>query len=368
LTQGPVFWGKRSLQEYCSQTKIILKGGCFPWPGLIFLALTFSLAFFSPLYDPLITGDSGKYRESRIAHSYATSEYQYREPRIGLVAKTSIRSQGWILIPSFRIKKWGDTIQYLPQYLVYDQPRRRKLTFYFERGPQFFPWIELSMKWNPLFRNLFPHLTSIRTPRDFSTKEKEEFQTLVENALKLDWNNLGDILVDNLFFIQGPVFLRRIIKGVFEGEDIEKIKLGDQYFLRFREDKGQFFNESFLSLFSEPSFVMRILVQDKKFSNEFLSNFFSYATWGKQRLEIPFGLEVNGQPFEKFAVKRLDELAKKAISSNDILYQEILLESLERFTSYSQVYKKNFSDSNFSNSVKDLKRALWEKKLALKRK
>ena len=96
-----------------------------------------------------------------------------------------------MIIPSFKITKWGNENEYHPQYIVYDKVLKRNLTFNFEEGPNILNYINSGQFLNPLFKFNFPELNSIMDfgPNELLKRESEEFEIFLENSLTLHPQN-----------------------------------------------------------------------------------------------------------------------------------------------------------------------------------
>jgi hypothetical protein len=367
----PILWGKRTLKEYFSQTKIKPKNSKFNFFGIfIFLPFTFFLAIFSPLFEVIFTSNpliSNKVIS--LTQKELRPETNYQLSGVGLKTSSGLLKNRFVIIPSFKITKWGNENEYHPQYIVYDKILKRNLSFYFEEGPNILNYVKSGQFLNPMFSFNFPELNSMSDigSNELSKREFEEFGIFLDNSLAFIPQNPFEYILNNGIFIKGALNLRGEILDKFPGSKIEKIRLGDKTFLVFKELKNKRVSETFLPLFLKKTFLLKINhTSDLEFRNDFLSAFFYFSKWGSPDTNKSYFLTKTNSNPENFATETLLESAAEAIALSDPLYLETVLEGLDSYIFVSQLKRGITMDSQSLIKLKNQKSAILEKTFALK--
>jgi hypothetical protein len=370
LTEAPLLFGKKTLKEYLSQTVIVAKDSKFSFFGFfIFLPFVFSLAIFSPLYEifftstPLVLSKVSKLTQKELKPNSI-----YRMAGSGLKTSSGFLRDRFVLIPSFKMTKWGNENEYRPQYMVYDKLLRRNLSFYFEKGPSVLSMIKIGKELNPFFGVLFPALDSLNNNGEemFSWQQSEELELFLESSLTLNPSKPINYILNNGIFIKGPLALKNDLIKRYPAEKIEKIRLGDKAFLCFRETKNGKVIETYLPLFLKDTFVLKLThAMDSNFRNDFLSTFFYFSKWEKPNYQVPFYLSKGDLDYKRFTGEGLLSAAKEALELKDPLYLDTVLDGLDRFMFVSQLKSLDF-DITLRNQLISLKDELQEKTFALK--
>lgn len=370
LTESPILFGKRTAKEYLSQTAIIAKDSKFSFFGFfIFLPIAFSLAIFSPFYEVFfIRTPPVAPQISKLTQKELKPNSFYKMDGAGLTTSSGFLKDRFVLIPSFKMTKWGSENEYRPQYIVYDKFLRRNLSFYFEKGPSVLSMIKMGKDLNPLFALLFPSLDSLNNYGEeiLSLQQSEELELFLENSLTLNPSKPLNYILNNGIFVKGPLSLKNDLIKRYPADRIEKIKLGDKKFFCFKETKNGKVIETYLPLFLKNTFVLRLTHSiDPNFRNDFLSTFFYFSKWGRPNFQIPFYLSKGDLDYKRFAGEGLLLAAKEALELKDPLYLDTVLDGLDRFIFISQLKSLDF-DASLRNQLIFLKDELLEKTFALK--
>ncbi len=371
FTEMPILWGKRTLKEYFSQTKIKSKNSKLNFFGIfIFLPFTFFLAIFSPLFEVAFTTTPEiSTKVMSLTQKELRPETNYQISSVGLKTSSGLLKNRFVIIPSFKITKWGNENQYHPQYIVYDKVLKRNLTFYFEEGPNILNYIKSGQFLNPMFGFNFPELNFLSDigPNELLKSESEEFGIFLENSLTFGPSNPFEYIFNNGIFIKGPLNLRAEILDKFPRSKIEKIRLGDKTFLVFKELKNKRVSETLLPLFLKKTFLLKINhSSDLDFRNDFLSAFFYFSKWESPDNNKPYFLTKTNLNPENFATETLLESAAEALALSDPLYLETVLEGLDNYIFVSQLKRGVVMNAQSLNKLKNQKSVILKKTFALK--
>jgi hypothetical protein len=371
FTEMPILWGKRSLKEFFSQTKIKPKNSKFNFFKIfIFLPFTFFLAIFSPLFEGAFTPNPViSPKVISLIQKELRPETNYQISGVGLKTSSGLLKNRFVIIPSFKITKSGNENEYHPQYIVYDKILKRNLTFYFEEGPNIINYVKSGQFLNPMFAFNFPELNflSDTPPNELLKRESEELGILLENSLTFRPSNPFEYILNNGIFIKGALNLRAEILDKFPGSKIEKIRLGDKTFLVFKELKNKRVSETFFPLFLKKTFLLKINhTSDLDFRNDFLSAFFYFSNWQSPDNDKSYFLAKNNSNSENFATETLLESAAEALALSDPLYLETVLEGLDSYIFVFQLKRGITMDTQSLNKLKNQKSAILEKTFALK--
>lgn len=368
LTESQIFFAKRTVKEYLSQTSINPKRRKISYFGiLIYFPFTFCLAIFSPFYEIFFLQNPAYVPKlSNLTQKELKPDTFYEVPSVGLSTSSAMLNDRFVLIPSFKMVKYGIKNEYQPQYIVYDKILKRNLSFYFENGTEILSWIKFGKTLNPTFGILYPGLDSLNDPI-LSQQQSEEFELFLENSLIFDSSKPINYIRKNGMFIKGPLIVRSKILEKYPADWIEKIKLGNKTFLCIKETKNGKVFETFIPLYMKKGFVLRLShLKDSGFRNDFLSTFFYFSNWGYPKIQSDFYLNKGKLDYKKFAAESLINSAKESLTLKDPLYQDTVLESLERFIFVSQLKGGVDFDIQSLTQFKLLKNALLEKSFALK--
>lgn len=370
FTELPVLFGKKTVKEYLSQTSISPKNHKLSFFGIfIFLPMAFSLAVFSPFYEiffvrtPMVSTQTYKPFQKELKPNFT-----YRMNGAGLHTASGLLKDRFVLIPSFKMTKWGSENDYRPQYIFYDKLLRRNLSFYFEKGPDIMPMVKLGKNLNPLFGNLYPNLDTLEFKNEgmLSKQQSEELELFLEKSLNLDSTRPFNYILNNGIFIKGPLSLKNHLLKRFPADRIEKVRMGDKNFLCFKENKNGKDIETYLPLFLKNTFVLKIThAMDSNFRNDFLSTFFYFSRWEYPNFSIPFYLSKEDLDYKKFAGEGLLSAASEALALKDPLYLDTVIDALDRYLFVTQLQKIDF-DTTFKNQLISLKNELLEKTFALR--
>ncbi len=370
LTELPILFGKKTVKEYLSQTTISPANNKLSFFGIfIFLPMAFSLAVFSPFYEiffirtPMVSTQTYKPGQKELKPNFI-----YKMSGAGLHTTSGLLKDRFVLIPSFKMIKWGSENEYRPQYIFYDKLLRRNLSFYFEKGPDLMPMIKLGKNLNPIFSIFYPNLDTLdnKNQEMLSQQQSEELELFLEKSLTLNPSRPFNYILNNGIFIKGPLSLKNHLLKRFPADKVEKVRMGDKTFLCFKETKNGKEIETYFPLFLKNTFVLRIThAMDSNFRNDFLSTFFYFSKWGKPNFEIPFYLSKDDLDYKKFAGEGLLSAAREALALKDPLYLDTVIDALDRYIFLSQLKKINF-DITSKNQLISLKNELLEKTFALR--
>ncbi len=371
FTEFPILFGKKTLKEFFSQTSIFSKKPGFPFFGLfIFLPLTFFSVLISPIFENLLK-EIPPFSPNVIKLVQKENKPQdiYKIPQVGLSTYSDLFKNRLVIIPTYKITKWGDANKYQLQYIVYDKILKRSLVFYFEPGPDLLSWIDTAKFLNPTFGYFYPYLDKLKKDsfNILSKSESEEFEILIENVLTFNRKKPFDYFLNNGPFLKGFTDLSSIISEKFHPEKIEKTKLGNKSFLTFKNFKNGKTYETFIPLYSKKLFSLKLVhSSDNQFRNDFLSVFFYFANWDIPIQSKGFYLSKNGEDFKKFSYNSLKENSEEAISLGDPFYLESVLDGLEGHIFISQFKTFLALDNDMIEVLKKEKKIILEKTYALK--
>jgi len=415
LLDLPLLLGKRSFKEFISKSKLHQKKGVF-FKGLVFLPCFFILGSLASFWElPFsskiktkfgLLGPSPSLDKKLKTKKYVSSNW-------GFETQSFLNENKYVLIPSYQIKKLGNKNRFIPELVIYDQKGKQVGLMRPERKIPLMEMVSQVKKYNPLFTIFYPDIArelasgKKYTKVDFSFKNqkyhgfgrglKEELVLYVQNAMELYAKRPQTYVLSNGPFFRSSLTFRKEILNSFGiwAEEVNMKRLGDMVFLvgQAPREKNVFgqrgLEESFIPLgtgkgqriyFSWPG--------GTHFKKEFLNSFFSYAKWYMEYENIfSYPQEISEfstltildyyvndsidlsqrELLQEYVISYLSSLTKEALLLEDHLYQDVLLEAMERLSYVARLKNnldKDYFTPKFLNKLKGLKHSIELNNLA----
>jgi hypothetical protein len=415
LLDLPLILGKRTFKEFISKSELKNKKGVF-LRGIVFLPtfiILVSLASFWEIpFTPTINTKFGLLGP-RPQYDPKIKTKKFISSNWGFETKSYLNQSKYILIPSYQIKKRGNKNRFIPELVIYDQKGKQVGLMRPQVNVPLMELIAKVKKYNPLFTIFYPRIAkelakgkkyskvdySFKSQNysGFSRGLQKDIVLYVQNALELYPKRPLNYVLSNGPFFRSTLTFRKEILGHFGiwADEVKMQRLGDMTFLTgsIEREKNVFGQkgtvESYIPLGSGSG--QRIYFSWPKgsgFKKDFLTSFFSFAKWYPDFENVfRFPEEISNfsaltildyyvsdlatlsqrELVQNYLIKYFSNLTKEARMLEDHLYQDVLVEAIDRLA-YVARLKNNIENEYFStgflDQLKGLKHSLEENNLA----
>ncbi|RLA63602.1 MAG: hypothetical protein DRQ88_12190 [Epsilonproteobacteria bacterium] len=415
LLDLPLVLNKRTFKEFISGSKLEQKKGVLVrsmafLPSFIILV---SLASFWEIpFSPSIETKFGLISPEPNLDSKLKTK-RYVSNNWSFETRSFLNENKYLLIPSYQIKKKGNKNRFIPELVIYDKKGKQVASMRPQRKVPLMQMMSEVKKYNPLFTIFYPQIgkelsSGKRYSKvDYSFKNqkyygfgpglKEEIILYVQNALELYPKRPLTYVLSNGPFFKSSLTFRKEILNHFDiwVKQVKMKRLGDMTFLvgSTPRDKNIFgqkgVSESFIGLGTGKGQNIHFnWPNSTSFKKEFLTSFFSYAKWYVEFNNIfEFPREISAfSPFtildyyvndetnlsqkellQSYVIKSFSTLTKEALLLEDHLYQDVLVEAMDRLIYVARLknnIENNYFPASFLNELKGLKYSLEVNNLA----
>ncbi len=407
--------GRRSFKEFISGSRLSAKSGVL-FRGMVFvpcfIILVSMASFWEIPFTPNIKTNFGLLGPRPKMDSKIKTK-KYVSSNWGFETNSYLNESKFILIPSYQIKKRGNKNRFIPELVIYDLKGKQVGLM---RPEKYIPLMELLAqvkKYNPLFTIFYPQMAKelalgkkynkvdfafkAENYLGFSRGLQEEIVLYIQNAFEIyPRRPLNYVLSNGPFFRSSLTFRKEILNHFGIWVDSVKMKrFGNMTFLggsapREKNIFGQKgFYESYIPLGTGNGQIIHFnWPNGPGFKKDFLKSFFSFAKWYPDFENVfSFPEEITDfsaltildfyvddhatlsqrELLQNYMIKYFSNLTKEALLLEDHLYQDVLLEAMERLVYVARLknnLEKEFFAPVFLNQLKGLKYSLVENNLA----
>jgi hypothetical protein len=385
-----LLFGKSSVKELVVGGDLKQKSGVFFRVFLSLPMIIFFLVLASFWAFPFSSQVKTKFGLLDPPHFFSSGKKskQFYSKTWGFKTKSYLDEEKFSLIPTYKILREGKKTSFFPSFFIYHKVKKQVASM--SVGEKF-PLLEMIKQRdiiNPLFPFFYPSLHKTLSERSeglkLKLKTQDDIILYVTNSLELNFQRLFVYLLNNGPFFYGALNFRQSLLKQFPHwvDTLSLEQLGDMTYLVGRNKNTDGAWESFLPLGVAQGLKFHFKwPADKKFKKDFLLAFFSKSKWSLEKSQMikltPFSIfdqlqdtklsQNQRSALETYIIKFFRDLTKEAYLKQDLVYLEILRESLERLSyviKWENRKKADLFSKAFLKNLREVRVSLKEDNLA----